>query len=160
MQMTHLKDGDPAPEFSALNEKGEKVSLTDYRGKKLVLFFYPQDNTPTCTKESCNLRDNYKELRRNGFEILGVSPDSVARHTRFKKKFNLPFSLLADTDRKIVNQYGVWGPKKFMGLNIVSVHRTTFIIDENGVIEKVITKVVSGKHSGQILDESGIEKEL
>lgn len=158
--MTHLKEGDPAPEFSALNEKGEKVSLTDYRGKKLVLFFYPQDNTPTCTKESCNLRDNYKELRRNGFEILGVSPDSVARHTRFKKKFNLPFSLLADTDRKIVNQYGVWGPKKFMGLNIVSVHRTTFIIDENGVIEKVITKVVSGKHSGQILDESGIEKEL
>ncbi len=154
--MTHLKEGDPAPDFSALNEKGEKIQLADYRGKKLVLYFYPQDNTPTCTKESCNLRDGYAELRRNGFEILGVSPDSVAKHTHFKKKFNLPFSLLADTDRKIANAYGVWGPKKFMGLNLVTVHRTTFIIDENGVIDKIITKVVSGKHSMQILEGSGV----
>ncbi|HMQ59131.1 MAG TPA: thioredoxin-dependent thiol peroxidase [Flavilitoribacter sp.] len=151
--MIRLKKGDPAPDFSAVNEKGETVTLSDFRGKKLVLYFYPQDNTPTCTKEACNLRDGYAELREKGFEILGVSPDSAKKHTSFRRKFNLPFSLLADTDRKIVNDYGVWGPKKFMGMNIVSVHRTTFIIDEKGIIERIITNVVSGKHVQQILEE-------
>ncbi|MCB0181247.1 MAG: thioredoxin-dependent thiol peroxidase [Anaerolineae bacterium] len=151
--MTHLKEGDPAPDFSAVNEDGKTVRLSDFRGKKLALYFYPQDNTPTCTKEACNLRDGYADLRDKGFEILGVSPDSAKRHTNFRQKFNLPFSLLADTDRKIVNDYGVWGPKKFMGMNIVSVHRTTFIIDEKGIIERIITNVVSGKHAQQILEE-------
>lgn len=148
-----MKEGDPAPDFSAVNEDGKTVRLSDFRGKKLALYFYPQDNTPTCTKEACNLRDGYADLRDKGFEILGVSPDSAKRHTNFRQKFNLPFSLLADTDRKIVNDYGVWGPKKFMGMNIVSVHRTTFIIDEKGIIERIITNVVSGKHAQQILEE-------
>ncbi len=151
--MIRLKKGDPAPDFSAVNEDGKTVRLSDFRGKKLALYFYPQDNTPTCTKEACNLRDGYADLRDKGFEILGVSPDSAKRHTNFRQKFNLPFSLLADTDRKIVNDYGVWGPKKFMGMNIVSVHRTTFIIDEKGIIERIITNVVSGKHAQQILEE-------
>ena len=150
--MTHLKAGDPAPSFSGINEKGEEVKLEDFRGKKLVLFFYPKDNTPGCTLEACNLRDNYAELRGQGFELLGVSADSAKKHTNFINKFNLPFSLLADTERETLNAYGVWGPKKFMGRTFDGIHRTTFVIDEEGMIERVIEKVKTKNHADQILE--------
>lgn len=143
--------GAKAPAFTALNEKGETVSLSDYKGRKLVLYFYPQDNTPTCTVEACNLRDNYKRFQKAGFEILGVSPDSPKKHTNFIHKQNLPFSLLADEDLSIIKAYGVWGQKTTFGKTYDGVLRTTFVIDEKGVIEKVIDKVESKVHSDQIL---------
>ncbi len=149
--MKHLKVGDKAPNFSELNEAGEKISLKDYKGKKLILFFYPKDNTPTCTVEACNLRDNYSMLQKKGYELLGVSPDSSKKHENFIKKFDLPFPLLADTERNVLNAYGVWGPKKFMGREFDGVHRTTFVIDEKGKIEQVIEKVKSKEHAAQIL---------
>lgn len=150
--MTHLKAGDKAPHFDALNENGETISLTDYKGKKLVLFFYPKDNTPTCTVEVCNLRDNEMSLKKAGYKIVGVSPDSEKRHQNFIKKFELPYPLIADTDRKVIEAYGVWGPKKFMGREYDGLHRTTFLIDEQGKIERVIQKVKSKVHSLQILE--------
>lgn len=149
--MTKLKKGSKAPAFTALNEKGETVSLNDYKGKKLVLYFYPQDNTPTCTVEACNLRDNYKRFQKEGYEILGVSPDSPKKHTNFIAKQNLPFSLLADEDLSILKAYGVWGQKTTFGKTYDGVLRTTFVIDEKGVIEKVIDKVESKVHTEQIL---------
>lgn len=154
--MTYLQVGDRAPDFKGLNEKGETVQLSDFAGKKLVLFFYPQDNTPTCTVEACNLRDNYKELKTQGFELLGVSPDSSKKHSNFIKKFDLPFNLLADTDLETVKTYGVWGPKKFMGREFDGLHRTTFVISEKGRIEKIFEKVVSKNHAGQILEEMAV----
>lgn len=150
--MTHLKVGDKAPNFSELNEANEKISLKDYKGKKLILFFYPKDNTPTCTVEACNLRDNYAVLQKEGYELLGVSPDSPKKHTNFINKFDLPFPLLADTELNVLNAYGVWGPKKFMGRKFDGVHRTTFVIDEKGKIAQVIEKVKSKDHAGQILE--------
>ena len=149
--MTHLKEGDKAPEFSGEIETGELVNLTDYRGKKLILFFYPKDNTPGCTAEACNLRDNYVELKEMGYELLGVSPDSKKKHTNFINKFEFPFHLLADTDHSVLNAYGVWGEKSFMGKTYDGVHRTTFIISEQGVIEQVIRKVKTKEHSEQIM---------
>lgn len=149
---THLKVGDPAPAFSGLNEKGEPVSLQDYRGKKLVLFFYPKDNTPGCTAEACSLRDHYAELREKGYALLGVSPDSEQKHRKFIDKFNFPFSLLADTAKETLHAYGVWGPKKFMGRTFDGVLRTTFIIDEEGKIERIIEKVKTMNHARQILE--------
>ena len=149
--MTHLKIGDKAPDFNAFNEKGQMVSLHDYEGKNLVLYFYPADDTPTCTKEACNLRDNYHRFLNMGYEILGVSPDSPKKHLKFINKYKLPFSLLADEDRKILNDYGVWGPKKFMGRLFDGVHRSTFVIDEKGIIKDIITDVVSKEHADQIL---------
>ena len=154
--MTYLQAGDRAPDFKGLNEKGETVQLSDFAGKKLILFFYPQDNTPTCTVEACNLRDHYKELKTQGFELLGVSPDSSKKHSNFIKKFDLPFSLLADTELETVKTYGVWGPKKFMGREFDGLHRTTFVISEKGRIEKIIEKVVSKNHAGQILEEMAV----
>ena len=151
--MTTLKVGDKAPEFSVLDETGKTRTLKDYLGKKLVLFFYPKASTPTCTVEACNLSDNYSLLKEKGFEVLGVSADTQKRQQNFKAKYKFPYPLLADTQKKVINAYGVWGPKKFMGMNIVSVHRTTFIIDEKGIIERIITNVVSGKHAQQILEE-------
>lgn len=149
---TSLQVGDKAPAFSGKIESGETVSLADYKGKKLVLFFYPKDNTPGCTAEACNLRDNYSELKNAGFELLGVSPDSERKHQNFIKKFSLPFPLLADTEQEALKAYGVWGPKKFMGREYIGVHRTTFVIDENGIIEAVIDKVKTKDHTAQILE--------
>ncbi|MEC8610349.1 MAG: thioredoxin-dependent thiol peroxidase [Bacteroidota bacterium] len=150
--MTNLKEGDKAPNFKVVNQNDQLLTLADFKGKKLVLFFYPKDNTPGCTAESCNLRDNYTELKSMGFEILGVSADSVQSHQKFISKFDLPFDLLADTSKEIIQSYGVWGPKKFMGKEYEGIHRTTFIIDENGFIEKVITKVKTKEHSQQIIE--------
>lgn len=150
--MTHLKEGDKAPDFSALNEKGETINLSDFAGKKLILYFYPKDNTPTCTTEACNLRDNFEALQEKGFELLGVSPDSERKHQNFIKKFELPFSLLADTDTKVIQDYGVWGEKQMFGKKYMGVFRTTFVIDEAGKIEKVFTKVKSAEHTQQILE--------
>lgn len=150
--MTHLKEGDKAPDFSGKNEKGEEISLSDYKGKKLILFFYPKDNTPGCTAEACNLRDNFAELKKQGFELLGVSPDSARKHQNFIKKFDLPFPLLADTEQEVLNKYGVWGEKQMFGRKYMGVFRTTFIINEEGIVEKIFTKVKTNAHTEQILE--------
>lgn len=150
--MTTLQEGQKAPDFKGVNQDGEAVQLSDFAGKKLVLFFYPKDNTPGCTAEACNLRDAYGELKDAGYELLGVSPDSEKKHQNFIKKFDLPFPLLADTDREVLNAYGVWGPKKFMGREFDGVHRTTFAIDESGNIEQIIRKVKTKNHAEQILE--------
>lgn len=152
--MTNLKAGDKAPDFSAPDENGNIISLSDFKGKKLVLYFYPKDMTPGCTTESCNLRDNYEHMQKQGYEILGVSADDEKRHQKFIEKYDLPFHLLADVDKKVINDYGVWGPKKFMGKEYDGIHRTTFVIDEKGVIEEVITKVKTKAHAEQILEEA------
>lgn len=146
-----LKPGDTAPDFEVKNQKGKTVKLSDFRGKKVVLFFYPEDNTPTCTVEACNLRDNYKALKKQGYEVMGVSPDSPKKHANFAKKFKLPYTLLADEDRKIIETYGVWGEKQMFGRNYMGVYRTTFLIDEHGKIERIIDKVKSKEHAEQIL---------
>ncbi len=151
--MTHLTPGDKAPEFSGANEKGEMISLSDYQGKKLILFFYPKDNTPGCTAEACNLRDNYALLQSKGYALLGVSPDSEKKHQNFIAKYELPFPLLADTEQETLNAYGVWGEKSMYGRKYMGVFRTTFVIDENGVIEKVFTKVNTKAHAEQILED-------
>lgn len=149
--MTHLKEGDQAPAFEGVNELEETVSSADYEGKKLILFFYPKDNTPGCTAAACNLRDNYDTLKQQGFELLGVSPDSAKKHANFIKKHEFPFHLLADTEKEVMNAYGVWGPKKFMGREFDGVHRTTFVIDEAGKVDKVFKKVKTKDHTAQIL---------
>lgn len=151
--MTHLQEGDTAPDFRSTLSTGESVSLSDYAGKKLVLYFYPKDNTPGCTAEACSLRDSYAELREQGYEILGVSPDPVAKHQKFINKYDLPFELLADEDKSVMKAYGAWGPKKFMGRTYDGVHRITFVIDEEGKIAKVIKKVKTKAHAAQILEE-------
>lgn len=150
--MTHLKVGDAAPNFSGINEKGEAISLSDFAGKKLILFFYPKDNTPGCTAEACNLRDNYSELQAKGFELLGVSPDSPKKHQNFINKFEFPFPLLADTELATVKAFGIWGLKKFMGREYDGVHRTTFLIDEKGKIAHVFEKVKTKTHAEQIFE--------
>ncbi|RXJ45921.1 thioredoxin-dependent thiol peroxidase [Gelidibacter gilvus] len=150
--MTKLKAGDKAPDFSAQDEQGNTISLSDYKGKKLVIFFYPKASTPTCTTEACNLRDNYKDLQNKGYEILGVSADSAKRQSNFKNKYNFPYPLLADEDKEVIKAFGVWGEKKFMGRTFDGIHRVTFVIDENGIIEKVIDKVKAKIHTEQILE--------
>ena len=149
--MTTLKAGDKAPNFKGINEQGNTLSLSDYKGQKLVLYFYPKDDTPGCTAEACNLRDNYQLLLKNGYAVLGVSADSPAKHLKFIAKYDLPFSLLADQDHSVLNAYGVWGPKKFMGREYDGIHRTTFVIDEKGIIEEVIQKVKTKDHASQII---------
>lgn len=149
--MFHLKEGDAAPDFSVPNEKGQLVQLTDFRGKKLVLYFYPKDDTPGCTAEACSLRDGYPRFLAKGYEILGVSPDSVKKHVKFQEKYQLPFSLLADEDHAVALAYGVWGQKKFMGRTYDGIHRTTFVIDEAGKIESIIAQVDTAKHAEQLL---------
>lgn len=151
--MKMLKEGDKAPDFGINDQNGKQHSLMDYKGKKIILYFYPKDLTPGCTVESCNLRDHYLELTNKGFEVIGVSADDEKKHQRFIAKHDLPFPLLADVDKKVINAYGVWGPKKFMGRTFDGIHRTTFVIDEKGVIEKVITKVKTKDHTRQILEE-------
>lgn len=150
--MQTLKQGDVVPNFSAKDEQGNTITLSDYKGKKLVVFFYPRANTPGCTVEACNLRDNYEILREKGFELLGVSADSARKQSNFKKKFSFPFPLLADQDKSVINTFGVWGPKKFMGREFDGIHRKTFIINEEGVVEHVIDKVVTKNHAAQILE--------
>ena len=147
-----LNEGDKAPPFKAKDQSGNLVSLSDFKGKKVVLYFYPEDDTPTCTQEACNLRDNFSLLKKKGFTILGVSPQDVSSHKKFAVKFELPFPLLADPDRKIIEAYGCWAKKKLFGHEYMGVLRTTFIIDETGRIEKIFRKVHSKKHTQQILD--------
>ena len=150
--MMHLKEGDKAPDFQGVDQNEKTISLSDYKGKKLILYFYPKDDTPGCTAEACNLRDNFSVLKKEGFELLGVSPDNPKKHKKFIDKYSLPFPLIADTEKEILNAYGVWGPKKFMGREYDGVHRTTFVIDEEGKIEKIITKVNTKAHAEQILN--------
>ena len=154
--MTALKSGDKAPDFEGVNQDGKKVGLQDFSGKKLILYFYPKDNTPGCTAESCNLNDNYNAWLEKGYEVLGVSPDSVESHRKFKEKFNLEFDLLADTEKEILQAYGAWGEKNMYGKKYMGVLRTTFIIDENGVIEDVFKKVKTKDHTNQILKSLNI----
>ncbi|SHI61195.1 thioredoxin-dependent thiol peroxidase [Flavobacterium terrae] len=148
--MTTLKVGDKAPNFSALDQEGKSHSLSDYKDSKLVLFFYPAASTPSCTIEVCNLRDNYSDFTAKGYKLLGVSADTAKKQSNFIQKNQLPFPLLADVDKKVIEAYGVWGPKKFMGREFDGIHRTTFVIDENGIIEDVIEKVKTKEHSKQI----------
>ncbi len=150
--MTTLKSGDNAPKFSATDQHGKQISLESLKGKKVVLYFYPKDDTPGCTVEACNLRDNHNHLINNGYVVLGVSPDPIKAHLKFTEKYELPFSLFPDVEKKIIQDYGVWGTKKFMGKNYDGVFRTTFVIDENGVIDKVFTKVDTKNHTNQILE--------
>ncbi|SFW81180.1 thioredoxin-dependent thiol peroxidase [Chitinophaga sancti] len=150
--MTHLKEGDKAPVFKGLDQSGNKVSLSDLKGKKVILYFYPKDMTPGCTAQACNLRDNYTALLQKGYAVVGVSTDGEKSHQKFAEKYDLPFPLLADEDRKIVEQYGVWGEKKFMGKVYDGTHRTTFLINENGVIDKIISKPDTKNHTEEILE--------
>lgn len=149
--MTTLKPGDKAPEFSAKDQEGNLIKLSDFKGKKLVLFFYPKASTPGCTAEACDLRDNYARFKDRNYALLGVSADSEKRQSNFKEKNQLPYPLLADEDLTVIKAFGVWGPKKFMGRTFDGIHRTTFIIDEKGVIEEVISKVNTKAHAEQIL---------
>jgi thioredoxin-dependent peroxiredoxin len=149
--MAILKTGDKAPDFTAQNQKGETVKLSDFKGKKVVLYFYPKDDTSGCTAEACNLRDNYADLRAKGYEVLGVSIDPVKSHEKFAGKYDLPFTLIADPDKKIVEDYGVWAEKSMYGRTYMGTKRTTFIIDEKGKIEKIIDKVDTKNHTSQII---------
>jgi len=151
--MTHLKEGDKAPQFEFTDHQGEQRSLDSFKGKKVILYFYPRDNTPGCTAEACNLRDNYQALQGKGFEVIGVSADSEKSHDKFRTKFELPFHLISDTEKKVLEDYGVWGEKKLLGRTYMGIHRVTFIIDENGMIQKIFTKVNTTEHTNQILDE-------
>ena len=150
--MNFLKIGDKAPHFNALNENNRPVSLSDFIGKKVILYFYPKDMTPGCTAESCNLGENYTILQEKGFIVIGVSPDGAISHRKFIDKYNLPFSLIVDEGKEVIKMYGVWGAKKFMGREYDGVIRTTFVIDEKGFIEKIFTKVKTKDHANQILE--------
>ena len=149
--MSKLNIGDKAPEINAVDQNGNQITLDQYKGKKLVLYFYPKDMTPGCTAQSCNLSDNYNVLQKNGYDVIGVSCDSLKRHQKFIEKYSLPFNLISDEDQKVVNDYGVWQLKKFMGREYMGIVRTTFIIDENGIIEEIITKVNTKEHTTQII---------
>ncbi|HZG25195.1 MAG TPA: thioredoxin-dependent thiol peroxidase [Chitinophagaceae bacterium] len=149
--MTDLKEGDKAPVFSGTDQSGNKVSLTAYKGQKVVLYFYPQDDTPTCTVQACNLRDNYALLKQHGFAVLGVSPDDEASHRKFESKYQLPFPLIADPKHIIINKYKVWGEKLLYGRTYMGLHRTTFVIDEKGIIRKIFLKPRSKQHAEDIL---------
>ena len=148
--MIQLKEGSKAPLIDGIDQNGKQVKLTDFFGKKVVLYFYPKDNTPGCTRESCNLLDNYDLLLKKGFAIIGVSADSEKSHKGFAEKYSLPFPLIADTSKKILNDYGVWGEKKLYGKTYMGILRTTFVIDEKGIIEKIIEKVNTADHTEQI----------
>lgn len=149
--MIILTNGEKAPLFSGKNQNGEIVTLKSVLGKKVVLFFYPEDDTPTCTIQACNLRDNYSLLKKEGFEVIGISPNDVNSHKKFVEKFNLPFTLIADEKHSIINKYGVWGEKKLYGRSYMGLHRTTFVIDEKGIIKKIFLKPTNKKHAEQII---------
>lgn len=150
---TRLKEGEKAPDFKAKDQTGKNVQLSDFKGKKVVLYFYPKDDTPGCTNQACNLRDNYTRLKKQGYVIIGVSADEEKKHLKFTKKYDLPFPLLVDTEKKIITDYDVWGEKHFMGRTFDGIVRTTFVIDENGIIEKIIRDVKTKNHAEQILTE-------
>lgn len=147
-----LKKGDKAPNFTVNDQNGNAVSLKDFQGKKVVLYFYPKDNTPTCTEQACNLRDNIAALKKKGIIVLGISADSEKKHKNFEQKFSLPFPLLADTDHKIIDDYGVWGEKMLFGKKYMGIHRVTFLINEQGKIDNIIDKVEAKDHAHQIID--------
>ena len=149
--MISLKEGDKAPAFKGVDQDGRTVALSDYKGKKVVLYFYPQDDTPTCTIQACNLRDNYALLISNGFEIIGISPDEPAKHKKFEEKFSLPFRLIADPQHRIIDKYGVWGEKQLYGRTYMGLHRTTFIIDDKGKIAKVFLRPKNKMHAEEII---------
>ena len=151
--MVQLVEGTTAPDFSGINQKGETISLSGFKGKKLILYFYPKDNTPGCTAESCNLNDNYEFWISKGYEVIGISPDSVASHEKFVEKYGLKFNLIADTSKEILEAYGVWGEKVNYGKTYMGVIRTTFVIDEKGVIEKIFKKVDTKEHTSQIVKD-------
>lgn len=150
--MKHLKVGDKAPEFTVNDQHGKAVSLSDFKGKRVVIYFYPKDNTPGCTAQACNIRDNYAAIQNEGIVILGVSADTEKKHQGFISKYDLPFSLLADTDHAMLNLYGVWGEKKFMGRTYDGIHRTTFILDESHTIVGIIDKPKTNDHTREILE--------
>jgi len=149
--MIELVAGDKAPDFKSKDQNGKTVSLKDFKGKKVILYFYPEDDTPVCTVEACNFRDNFSQLTKKGYEIVGVSPNSIESHKKFEAKYKLPFTLLADEDKKIINSYGVWGLKKLYGREYMGIQRATFVIDEKGKIEKVIGRVLSKIATEQVL---------
>ena len=149
--MSKLNIGDKAPEINAVDQNGNQITLDQYKGKKVVLYFYPKDMTPGCTAQSCNLSDNYKLLQKNGYDVIGVSCDSIKRHQKFIEKYTLPFNLISDEDQKVVNDYGVWQLKKFMGREYMGIVRTTFLIDEKGIIQNIIEKVNTKDHTSQIV---------
>jgi len=151
--MLTLKIGDNAPDFSGQDEQGNAINLEMFKGEKLVVFFYPKASTPGCTTEACNLRDNYELFLNQGYKIIGVSADSAKRQQNFKTKNELPYPLIADEDKSVINAFGVWGPKKFMGREYDGIHRATFVIDENGLITDIITKVKTKFHTDQILNK-------
>lgn len=150
--MTHLKSGDKAPSFSGIDQNGKKISISDFSGKNLILYFYPKDNTPGCTAQACSLRDGYEELGSLGFQVVGVSPDSEKSHQNFIAKFSLPFPLIADTDKSIATAFGVYGEKMMYGKPVMGIHRTTFVIDGKGVITEVFSKVDTKEHVKQIVE--------
>ena len=149
--MVILKEGDKAPSFSGKDQDGKKILLADYKGKKVVIYFYPQDDTETCTIQACNLRDNYTLLKKEGFEILGISPDDEKSHKKFETKFDLPYTLIADPQHTVINKYGVWGEKQMFGNKYMGLHRTTFVLDEKGFIKKIFLKPKSKQHAEEIV---------
>ncbi len=150
--MIQLKEGDQAPAFSGNDQNGKKIALKDFKAQKIVLYFYPEDDTPTCTIQACNLRDNYALLKQNGFVVLGISPNDEKSHLKFEQKFDLPFTLIADPSHTIINQYGVWGEKNLYGRKYMGLHRTTFLIDEKGIIRKIFLKPKSSQHAEDIVN--------
>ena len=150
--MSKLKTGDIAPIINSIDSECKMITSSDFKGSKIILNFYPKDDTPGCTAEACNLRDNYSLLLKKGFKIIGVSADNEKSHKKFIEKYSLPFPLIVDSDKKVINDYGVWGQKKFMGKVYDGINRTTFIISENGIIEKIFTKVDTKNHTEQILE--------
>jgi peroxiredoxin Q/BCP len=149
--MTTLSEGMKAPEFTGHDQDGNLVKSTDFKGQKLVLFFYPQDMTPTCTVQACNLRDNYALLRKNGLEVIGISPDEIKSHKKFENKYDLPFRLIADPDKIIIEKFGIWGEKQLYGRKYMGLHRTTFIIDEKGTIKKIFIRPKNKQHAEEII---------
>jgi thioredoxin-dependent peroxiredoxin len=150
--MTLITEGSKAPAFKAKDQNGDTVSMADYKGKRVVLYFYPEDDTPTCTVQACNLRDNFALLQKNGLTVIGISPDEVKKHKKFETKYNLPFTLLADPLHLIIDKYGVWGEKQLYGRKYMGLHRTTFLIDEKGIIKKIFFKPKSKQHTEEILN--------
>ena len=150
--MTSVTEGSKAPSFKGKDQNGKPVSLADYKGKKVVLYFYPEDDTPTCTVQACNLRDNFGLLKSKGFVVLGVSPDEEKKHKKFEAKYQLPFTLIADPDHTIIDKYGVWGEKQLYGRTYMGLHRTTFLIDQKGIIKKIFLKPKSKQHTEEILN--------
>jgi peroxiredoxin Q/BCP len=148
---THLETGAAAPSFTGPDQDGNEVSLANFKGQKVVLYFYPEDDTPTCTVQACNLRDNYSLLKSKGYQVIGISPNSVDSHLKFKQKFGLPFLLIADPGHTIIEKYGVWGEKNLYGRKYMGLHRTTFVIDEQGIIQKILRKPRSKVHTEEIL---------